>query len=197
MDGFTLFKFDRVIKLHFTNRKYNIFEQKANAKGLTFENFLAKVDYAVYNAISRKFTSESQAVQFFVANYAYKNNNPIHNLAASDRNLNIWNKRKQAITHTFKEDLGVISLHLEKKKLNVSDLFQSTTSLPELFKVYLSGLISIETLYLINKIESYVEEWDKHHSLIWGSEFLLIERLDKFVQYDEETVKKIYEYFKT
>ena len=197
MNGFTLFKFDRVIKLHFTNRKYNIFEQKANAKGLTFENFLAKVDYAVYNAISRKFTSESQAVQFFVANYAYKNNNPIHNLAASDRNLNIWNKRKQAITHTFKEDLGVISLHLEKKKLNVSDLFQSTTSLPELFKVYLSGLISIETLYLINKIESYVEEWDKHHSLIWGSEFLLIERLDKFVQYDEETVKKIYEYFKT
>ena len=197
MNGFTLFKFDRVVKLHFTNRKYNIFEQKANAKGLTFENFLAKVDYAVYNAISRKFTSESQAVQFFVANYAYKNNNPIHNLAASDRNLNIWNKRKQAITHTFKEDLGVISLHLEKKKLNVSDLFQSTTSLPELFKVYLSGLISIETLYLINKIESYVEEWDKHHSLIWGSEFLLIERLDKFVQYDEETVKKIYEYFKT
>lgn len=197
MNGFTLFKIDRVVKLHFTNRKYNIFEQKANAKGLTFENFLAKVDYAVYNAISRKFTSESQAVQFFVANYAYKNNNPIHNLAASDRNLNIWNKRKQAITHTFKEDLGVISLHLEKKKLNVSDLFQSTTSLPELFKVYLSGLISIETLYLINKIESYVEEWDKHHSLIWGSEFLLIERLDKFVQYDEETVKKIYEYFKT
>ena len=197
MDGFTLFKYDRVVKLHFTNRKYDIFEQKAKANGLTFENFLAKSDYAVYNAISRKFTSESQAVQFFVANYAYKNNNPIHNLAASDRNLNIWNKRKQAITHTFKEDLGVISLHLEKKKLNVSDLFQSTTSLPELFKVYLSGLISIETLYLINKIESYVEEWDKHHSLIWGSEFLLIERLDKFVQYDEETVKKIYEYFKT
>lgn len=192
MNGFILFKFDRVVKLHFTNRRYNIFEQKANANGLTFENFLAKADYAVYNAISRKFTSEAQAVQFFVANYAYKNNSPIHNLASSDRNFNIWNKRKQALTHTFTEDLGVIALHLEKKKLNVSELFQSTTSLPELFKVYLSGLISIETLYLINKIESYVEEWDKHHSLIWGSEFLLIERLDKFVQYDEESIKKIY-----
>lgn len=189
--GFTLFKYARAVKLHFTNEDYNIFTHSSNVRGTSFEHFLAGKDYNLYNALARKFEDEVDTVQFLVANYAY-NNDPIHNFALSDRNYVIWNKRKQALSNTFKEDLSKIVLHLEKKKLESSILFNSSDSLPELFKIYLSGIISIETMYLINKINPHLQDWKKDHSLIWGKEFLLIERLDKFVKFNEETIRQIY-----
>jgi len=189
--GFTLFKYARAVKLHFTDEAYNIFAYGCKVRGTSFEKFLSGKDYNLYNAMARKFEDEADTVQFLVANYAY-NNDPIHNFALSDRNYVIWNKRKQSLSNTFKEDLSKIVLHLEKKKLESSILFNSKDSLPELFKIYLSGIISIETMYLINKINPYLQDWKDHHSLIWGKEFLLIERLDKFVKFNEETIRQIY-----
>jgi hypothetical protein len=192
VNGFTFFKYDRVVKLHFTTEQYNLFDQKAVSKGLTFEKFLAKRDYNVYNALSRKFLTDQHAIAFLVANYVYKNDNPIHNIASSDRNYVIWTKRKQSMTNTFREDLDKIALYLEQKNLLVDVLFDSKGKIPELFKIYLSGNVTIETMYLINKLYPYVEGWKKEHSLIWGKEFLLIEKLDRFIKFDEEILRNIY-----
>lgn len=192
VNGFSFFKYERVVKLHFTTENYNLFEQKAVARGLTFEKFLAKRDYIIYNALARKFSTDQQAIAFLVANYAYKNDNPIHNIASSDRNYVIWTKRKQSMTNTFREDLDKIALYLEQKNLSTDILFDSKGKIPELFKIYLSGNVTIETMYLINKLYPYVEEWKKEHSLIWGKEFLLIQKLDRFIKFDEETLRNIY-----
>ena len=192
VNGFTFFKYDRVVKLHFTTEQYDLFEQNASARGITFEQFLAKRDYDSYNALARKFETDQQAISFLVANYAYKNDNPIHNIASGDRNHVIWNKRKQSITNTFREDLDKIALNLEKRSLSPNVLLDSKGKLPELFKLYLGGNVTIETMYLINKLYPYIHEWKQGHSLIWAKEFLLIEKLDRFVKFNEEVLRNIY-----
>lgn len=192
IEGFTFFKYDRVVKLHFTTEQYNLFEQNGVAKGLTYEKFLAKTDYNLYIALARKFETDVAAIQFLVANYAYRNPSPIHNLAASNRNLITWSKRKQSITNTFREDIDKVSLYLEKNKLETKDLFYYRGVIPELFKIYLSGNITVESMFLIDKINPYIRKWKREHSLLWLNEFLLIEKLDRFVKYNEENIRKIY-----
>lgn len=192
INGFTLFKYDRVVKLHFTNEKYNLFENKGNAKGMTFEKFLAKRDYNIYNALARKFETDQQAIQFLVSNYAYRNTNPIHNIASSDRNFTLWTKRKQSITNTFREDIDKIQLHLDKNDVSLESLYESDSNVPDLFKIYLSGNITIETMFILNKINPYLSGWKQEHSMLWGKEFLLIEKLERFVKYDSDLVTKIY-----
>ena len=193
MNGFQLFKFDKATKLHFTNEKYNVFDYKGSVKGLTFEKFLEKRDYNVYNAVARKFESEKEAIQFLVANYAYKNNNPIHNIAMAERNISIWNKRKQSISHTFKEDISIIALHLEKKKMLKSDLFRiDNGDVPELFKLFIGGKITVETMHILNEMTNYIIDWEPAHSIVWNKEFLIIKKLKKFVKFDIEKLKEAY-----
>jgi|694.fasta_scaffold00052_200 hypothetical protein len=195
MNGYSLFKFDKATKLHFTNEKYNVFEYKGSVRGLTFEKFLEKRDYNVYNAVARKFESEKEAIQFLVANYAYRNDNPIHNIAMAERNISIWNKRKQSISHLFKEDIDVISLHLEKKGLVKSDLFETNGDVPELFKLFIGGKISVETMHILNEMNDYITEWEPIHSVVWKKEFLVIKKLKKFVKFDIDKLKEIYNDF--
>lgn len=193
INGYSLFKYDRAVKLHFTTEKYNLFESKGKANGLSFENFLAKRDYNVYNAIAQRFETDVQAIQFLVANYAYSNNAPIHNMATSDRNFTIWTKRKQSITNTFREDIDTLQLHLDKNGITPDSLYESNHNIPALFKIYLAGTITIETMHILNKLNPYLIEWKPLHTMLWSKEFLRIEKLDRFVRYDTDTVTKIYD----
>ena len=193
MNGYSLFKFDRATKLHFTTEKYNVFEYKGSVIGTSFEKFLAKRDYNVYNAVARKFDSERDAIQFLVANYAYRNDNPIHNIATSERNVTIWNKRKQSISNIFKEDIDQLALYMEKKRISKDDLFLGKNGdVPDLFKLYMGGKVTIETMHILNEMTDYLDDWKPQHSVIWSKEFLIIEKLKKFVKFDMDKLTVIY-----
>lgn len=194
MNGYFLFKFDRATKLHFTTEKYDVFEYKGNVVGITLEKFLLKKDYNVYNAVARKFSNEKEAIQFLVANYAYRNDNPIHNIAMAERNISVWNKRKQSITQTFKNDCDVLSLYLEKKKLQKQELYTGLNGdIPELFKMFIGGNITVETMHILNERFGYLNDWKPKHNLIWNKEFLVIQKLKKFVKFDSTKTDELYD----
>ena len=190
--GFTLFKYDKAVKLHFTNKKYNLFDYKGKTNGVSFENFLARRDYNIYNAIARKFETDAQSIQFLVANYVYQND-PIHNIASSDNNFITWNKRKQSITNTFKNDIDNVILVMEKKSMSCMDMIDNRKDIPELFKVFLSGNISIETLFILNKFIPFLEKWETTLETVWGKDLLIIKKLDRFVKYPQDKIRLILE----
>ena len=190
--GFKLFQYDKAVKLHFTNKKYNLFEYKGKTNGVTFENFLARRDYNVYNAIARKFDTDAESIQFLVANYAYKND-PIHNIASSENNFITWNKRKQSITNTFKNDIDNMVLVMEKKSMSCIDMLDNKKDIPELFKVFLSGNISIETLFILNKFIPFLEKWETTLETVWGKDLLILKKLDRFVKYPDDKIRLILE----
>lgn len=181
ISGYRLFQLDRVVKLHFTS-DYNIFDYNGRVNGAEFENFLKKRDYDSYNRLAIKFESEIPAIQYLTANYAYKNPSPIHNLALCEDNYILWEKRKQSISNTFKEDISKIVLYLEKNDITYESLFSVDNDLPTLFKMYLGDYVTVETLHILNKINPYLSEWRQQHSLIWKADFLIIEKLDRFVK---------------
>ena len=188
--GFTLFKYDKAVKLHFTNKKYNLFDYKGKTNGVSFENFLARRDYNIYNAIARKFETDAQSIQFLVANYAYKNN-PIHNIASSDNNFITWNKRKQSITNTFKNDIDNVILVMEKKSMSCMDMIDNRKDIPELFKMYLQNNITVESLFILNKFLPFIDNWESTLETVWGKDLLIIKKLERFVKYNEDIIKEI------
>jgi hypothetical protein len=192
ISGFTLFKYDKAVKLHFTNKKYNLFEYKGKTNGVTFENFLARRDYNVYNAIARKFETDAESIQFLVSNYAYQND-PIHNIASSESNFILWNKRKQSITNTFKNDIDNMILTMEKKSLTCSDMIDNSKDIPELFKMYLGRNITVESLFILNKFVPFIDKWESTLETVWGKDLLIIKKLERFVKFNEETIKDILE----
>ena len=190
--GYDLFKYNKAVKLHFSTKKYNIFDYNGNTLGVSFENFLAARDYNVYNAIARKFDSDLASIQFLVANYVYQND-PIHNIASSERNFILWNKRKQSITNTFKNDIDNIILVMEKKNLTYEQMKDSSKDIPELFKMYLKQEVTIESMHILNKFSLFLEGWKPTLELVWSKDLLIIEKLERFVKYKEEVMKKILE----
>jgi hypothetical protein len=188
--GFTLFKYDKAVKLHFTNKKYNLFDYKGKTNGVSFENFLARRDYNIYNAIARKFETDTQSIQFLVANYAYKND-PIYNIASSDNNFITWTKRKQSITNTFKNDIDNVILVMEKKSMSCMDMIDNRKDIPELFKMYLQNNITVESLFILNKFLPFIDNWESTLETVWGTDLLIIKKLERFVKYNEDTIKEI------
>ena len=188
--GFTLFKYDKAVKLHFTNKKYNLFDYKGKTNGVSFENFLARRDYNIYNAIARKFETDAQSIQFLVANYAYKND-PIYNIASSDNNFITWTKRKQSITNTFKNDIDNVILVMEKKSMSCMDIIDNRKDIPELFKMYLQNNITVESLFILNKFLPFIDNWESTLETVWGKDLLIIKKLERFVKYNEDTIKEI------
>ena len=188
--GFDLFKYNKAVKLHFCTKKYDVFNYNGKTLGVSFENFLARRDYNVYNAIARKFDSDLSSIQFLVANYAYQND-PIHNIASSDRNFILWNKRKQSITNTFKNDIGNIILVMEKKNLTYDAMIDNSKDIPELFKMYLKQEVTVESMHILNKFSLFLEGWKPTLELVWSKDLLIIEKLERFVKYKEEVIQKI------
>lgn len=192
ISGYVLYKYNRAVKLHFTTKKYNVFDYNGKTNGVSFENFLERNEYNIFNAIARKFETESIAIQFLVANYAYQND-PVYNIASSEKNFILWNKRKQSITNTFKNDMGNISLVMEKKSLTYEEMIDHRKDIPELFKMYLKQDITIESMHILNKLTPVIDKWSSTLELVWGKDLLIIDKLNKFVKYDEEVMRKILE----
>jgi hypothetical protein len=188
--GFKLFQYDKAVRLHFTNKKYNLFDYKGKTSGVTYENFLARRDYNIYNAIARKFDTDSESIQFLVSNYAYKND-PIHNIASSESNFILWNRRKQSISNTFKNDIDNVVLAMEKKGLSCIEMIDNSKDIPELFKLYLGNNITIESLFILNKFIPFLEKWESTLETVWGKDLLIIKKLERFVKYNEETIQEV------
>jgi hypothetical protein len=190
ISGFTLYKYDRAVKLHFTNKKYNLFDHKGKTNGASYETFLARRDHNLYNAIARKFETDAESIQFLVANYAYKNS-PIYNLASSDTNFVLWNKRKQSISNTFREDMDKVALVMEKKKMTCHDMIDNSDDIPELFKMYLGGNVTVESLSILNRYMPFLEQWESTLETVWGKDLIIIKKLERFVKIPEETIRSV------
>lgn len=191
MDGFKAYKYYIAVKLHFTTDKFDVFVNP-NVKG-SRDVFESRNDRRIFENLARRFPKDFDLIQFFVANFAYGHDASVYSLGESDRNLTLWQKRKQAITQVFKADCDSIILHLEKSKLTEQNLYGDR--IPELLKLFLGGHISIETMCILENLYGYLTSWKQNTNLLWEEECRRIEKCRKFVKYDPTKIEPIYSYF--
>ena len=181
------------VKLHFTTQKYNVFNNRGHVKGAR-DTFYNRNDRFIFERLARKFPTERDLIQYFVANFAYDNGEVVYEQADGETNLTKWNKRKQSISQVFESDLHNIILHLEKNSLTEKQLYESS-GIPEIFKLYLGGYVTIETMVILDHYANYLAN-NSQINLLLGEEYLRIEKCKGFIKFDKDRLLQVYLNFK-
>ena len=177
------------MKSHFTNRKYDFFKYGGKSRA-TMASFNKRKDKYWFEKTSRKYSDE-EVLNFLLANFV-STDNP-QNLwigeiiNSGERNYSQWMKRKQSLTYLFKEQSN--ELLLEK---NLNEVFDCSKGHPPILKKYLGGEISLETLTILEKVFSFVKNFDKKLTdPVWESVSLKIKKYIPFININVFHYKKI------
>jgi hypothetical protein len=181
------------VKLHFTTNSYNVFNNRGHVKGAR-DTFYARNDRFIFEKLARKFPTERDIIQYFVANFAYGNQEVVYEPSTGDSNLITWNKRKQSISQVFESDLHTILLHLEKNGMTEKHLYEGNP--PELFKLYLGGYVTVETMVILNSFADYLTTLKLQLNLLWAEECRIIDKCKGFVKFDKDRLLQVYQTFK-
>ena len=198
MDGFKAFKYYIAIKLHFSKDSFDVFKNRGSVKG-TREAFHARNDRYMFEKLARKFPVDKDLIQFYVANFAYGNDNIVYASEEAETYLLAWQKRKQSMTKIFADDCNKILMDAYKRKIKQDSILNFTLNqYPSILTLYLGKQISLETLRIIDDFEPVIETWKSNSSMIllWENEIRRVDKSRGFVKYDSQKVQSIYQSFK-
>jgi len=178
------------MKSHFTNRKYDFFKYGGKSRA-TMASFNKRKDKYWFEKTSRKY-SDQQILDFLLSNFVSANNpenlwiGEIIN--SGERTYAEWMKRQQSLTYLFKEQSNEL---LFNKKLN--EVFDcSNNKHPIVLKKYLGGEISLETFMILEKVFSFVKNFDKKLTdPVWETVSLKIKKYTPFLNINVFPYKKI------
>ena len=178
------------MKSHFTNPKFDFFKYGGKSRA-TMTSFNKRKDKYWFEKTSRKY-SDQQILDFLLANFVITDNpqnlwiGEIIN--SGERNYADWMRRKQSLTYLFKEQSNEL---LSNNDLN--EVFNcSKNKHPVVLKKYLGGEISLETLTILEKVFSFVKNFDKKlKDPVWESVSMKIKKYIPFININVFHYKKI------
>jgi len=196
MDGYKVYRYYLATRLHFTTDKYNVFEQKGNVK-CTRESFDRRNDKHIFNKLARKYATDRDVIDHFVANFAYGNTDVIYDISISEENHLEWIKRKESRTQVFIDDLAKFLNELECNNYTRGCLFNwNGVELPVSLSLFLGKKVTIETMVMIQEMYPYLDAWKRHASNVWENEFRTIEKLTGFVKYNKSKALTVWNNFR-
>jgi len=177
------------MKSHFTNPKYDFIKYGGKSRA-TMTSFNKRKDKYWFEKTSRKYSDE-EVLNFLLANFV--NTDTPQNLwigeiiNSGERTYAEWMRRKQSMTYIFKEQ--------SEKLLSENDLeivFDCSKGHPPVLKKYLGGEISLETFIILEKVFSFVKNFDKKLTdPVWQSVSLKIKKYIPFLNINIFQYKKI------
>jgi len=178
------------MKSHFTNPKFDFFKYGGKSRA-TMASFNKRKDKYWFEKTSRKYSDE-EILNFLLANFV-NTENP-QNLwigeiiNSGERNYAEWMRRKQSLTYLFKEQSTELLLGK-----NLNEVFDcSKNKHPVVLKKYLGGEISLETLTILEKVFSFVKNFDKKLTdPVWETVSLKIKKYIPFININVYNYKKI------
>ena len=189
MKPFEVYQTYLSMKSHFTNPKYDYFKYGGKCRA-TMSSFNKRKDKYFFERTSRKYSDE-QVLDFLLANFV--NADTPQNLwigeiiNSGERTYAEWMRRKQSLTYIFKEQ--------SEKLLSENDLeevFKCSKGHPLILKKYLGGEISLETFVILEKIFSFVKDFDKKlEDPVWESVSLKLKKYIPFININTFQYKKI------
>ena len=177
------------MKSHFTNSKYDFFKYGGKSRA-TMTSFNKRKDKYWFEKTSRKYSDE-EVLNFLLANFV--NTDTPQNLwigeiiNSGERTYAEWMRRKQSLTYIFKEQSEKLLFENDLEKL-----FNCSKGHPLILKRYLGGEINLETFTILEKIFSFVKDFDKKlDDPVWDSVSLKIKKYLPFININVFQYKKI------
>jgi hypothetical protein len=193
MDEFSVYKMYIALKLHFTTDTYDVIAQKGRVRA-SRQAFAKRKDLFSIKKVSKTYTDEEVA-NFLIANFTSGDRwGGLFDAEANER-YKEWKKRKESLTYSFTGDLDNLVNEMEGDGVAVEDLFKITKSQhPYIIKAYLRKTITVETLVIIEKLQPFVENFDKDidDNVLWPDISRLIKKYKPFLKFDREKYDAIF-----
>lgn len=182
MDGYTMWKLHKAVKLHLLTTAYDLFKYNGATKQSSVSDFTSHKDRKFFELLSRHFEKPNDAVQFFVANIMYTGKDNVYDLASAWDNYVLWMKHKDSLTKLVCDDLEQLNLP--------EDLESNFADSPKVMKYLLMGKILPETLVAIESQIPFIDKIISKDYLGLSNWPIIIKKSARFVKFNADTVNK-------
>lgn len=168
------------LKLHFTQKSYNIVEYRGHIKAKPLDE---RNDRFLFYKWAKKFNTEKEAIEFLTANFSRGNFYPFspENEDVAVKIHKEWIKIKESAKKYFKDDLNF----LERNEVCYN------TNTDALYEVYLKGKIQLETIAVLDFYENFLQKAIDAKS-IWSQEYQRIKKYQLLIPNRIKKLHKIY-----
>ena len=177
------------LKNHFTKPKYDyhLYNGKSRA---SLQSFYKRRDRFFFEKLSRQ-KDDREVVDFFVSNFVTSDDPQslwIGEIVRNgEQNYTDWKRKVQSLSYHFRGEMESILLDQD-----LDSVFTLKNGHPLILKKYLTKEISLETLVILDKILSFVKDYDqKLQDPVWLTVSSLIKKYQSFLNIDVFKFKKI------
>ena len=194
MHGVEVYRMYLAMKQHFSNPKFDFFQYngQVNAKEETYQQ---RNDFWFFETVAKKLTTDE--VQDFLLASFIRSPDPSKVWIGDIKRLgkDRWlahQKQRQSMSYLIEQDLGTVVHHMEAKGHSFNDLFASLGSHPPLLKLYVQGLISLNTIVVMDICLGFTKQWDKELSdPLWETTSLKIRKYKPFLSINTDKYKEM------
>lgn len=175
---FAVYKLYLALRAHFTTEGYDIVKMRGRIRALE-GTFLKRRDVYVFQRIGNKYNQE-EVIDFLVANFSSGDRwGGVFDISAENVYIQ-WKAKKESLSYRYREELSTLC----EKVSSQDDLFDTSKGHPIILREFLGGVVSIETLSILNKIVPFVSILDGvlDKDIIWPTASLLIRKYSPFVR---------------
>ena len=184
MHGFQVYKMYLAMKLHFTQPKYDFFE--CNGQGRAKEKtYQERNDFWFFETMAKKLSND-EVQEYLLASFIMSPE-PSKVWIGDIKRLgkNRWlahQKQRQSMSYLVEQDFGAVVHHMEAKGYSFNDLFATLGTHPPLLKLHVQGIVSIDTLVIMDICLGFSKQWDEVLSdPLWEQISLKIKKYKPFL----------------
>ena len=170
------------MKAHFGKSDYDFVTYKGKTR-IKRDTFYKRKDRSFFVRLARKYKTEQEIQNYFVANFIKDKKGYIANF--NDENHESWKLKRQGFFDLFEVEMKPLVEAFE-------DLFTVTNGQhPKLMKEFLGGRVSLETLIILDELVNYGPDWIKElkDDIIWIDLNNLMNNYERFLTIDQEQYK--------
>ena len=170
------------MKAHFGKGDYDFVTYKGKTR-IKRDTFYKRKDRSFFVRLARKYQTELEIQNYFVANFIKDKKGYIANF--NDENYESWKLKRQGFFEMFDVEMKPLVEAFE-------DLFTVTNGQhPKLMREFLGGRVSLETIIILDELVNFGPDWDKQleDDIIWIDLRNLMNNYKRFLTIDQEQYK--------
>ena len=170
------------MKAHFGKSDYDFVTYKGKTR-IKRDTFYKRKDRSFFVRLSRKYKTELEIKNYFIANFIKDKKGYIANF--SNESYESWKLKRQGFFDLFDVEMTPLVQAFE-------NLFRiEKNQHPKLMKEFLGGRVSLETMIILEELVSYKKAWDKQleDDIIWLDLRNLMDNYERFLTIDQEQYK--------
>ena len=170
------------MKAHFGKSDYDFVTYKGKTR-IKRDTFYKRKDRSFFVKLSRKYKTEQEIKNYFIANFIKNKKGYIANF--SDENYESWKLKRQGFFDLFEVEMKPLVEAFE-------DLFRiENKQHPKLMREFLGGRVSLETVIILDELVNFDPNWNREleDDIIWIDLRNLMDNYERFLTIDQEQYK--------